>query len=240
MTVEFRNISEHYLGARGRSYFQSGFSSEKHDGRLLQAEYFRPFCSDALVILDFGCCDGLFLRNLPASRRIGVEANAEALDRCQEICSQEGCSIELFQTLEEVEDASADVIISNHCLEHVPNPFGALLGMLNVLKPGGRLVLMLPFDDWRNPIYREWRPGDRDNHLYTWSPTNIGNLLTDAGFVVDWAKLITSAWSPKFMRFRRFLPPSIFSSICHVFAIMRNRRQVFCLAHKVAPDRGQG
>jgi SAM-dependent methyltransferase len=232
MTAEFRNVSAHYLGTRGRTYFRNGFGSDKHDGRLLQAEYFRPFCSDALVVLDFGCADGLFLRNLPAKRRIGVEANAEALDCCQEICRQEGCSIELYPTLEEVDEASVDVLISNHCLEHVPNPFGALLRMLEVLKPGGLLVLMLPFDDWRDQTSREWRPGDRDNHLYTWSPKNIGNLLKDAGFVVDSAKLITSAWSPKFMRFRRFLPPTIFSSICQAFAIIRHRRQVFCLAHK--------
>ncbi|MBM4302078.1 MAG: class I SAM-dependent methyltransferase [Deltaproteobacteria bacterium] len=167
MTVEFRNISKHYLGNRGRTYFRERFGSKKHGGRLLQAEYFRPFCSDALVILDFGCADGLFLRNLPAKRRIGVEVNADALDRCQEICSQTGCSIELYPTLEEVEEASVDVIISNHCLEHVPNPYGALLGMLKVLKPGGRLVFMLPFDDWRDREHREWRAGDHANHLYT-------------------------------------------------------------------------
>jgi SAM-dependent methyltransferase len=233
MTVEFKNISPHYLGTRGQNYFQEGFGPEKHDGRLLQAEYFLPFCGDDLVVLDFGCADGLFLRNLPAKRRIGVEVNASARERCQEVCRQEGCSIELHPSLEEVEEASVDVLISNHCLEHVPNPFGALLGMFKVLKQGGRLVLMLPFDDWRDPKYREWRPVDSDNHLYTWSPMNIGNLLADAGFAVDWAKLIKSAWSPKFMRFRSFLPRPVFNGICRAFALIRQRRQVFCLAHKL-------
>jgi len=109
--------------------------------------------------------------------------------------------------------------------------------MLKVLKPGGRLVLMVPFDDWRDAKYREWQLGDRDNHLYTWSPLNIGNFLTEAGFAVDWAKLITSAWSPKFMGLRRFLPPLIFSTICQVFAQIRHRRQVLCLAHKSTSDK---
>jgi SAM-dependent methyltransferase len=238
MTTEYQNVSGHYLGTRGKAYFQGGFGSDKYEGRLLQADYFRPFCGDDLVLLDFGCADGLFLRNLPARRRIGVEANAAALDRCREICRQEDCSIELHPSLENVKEASVDLLISNHCLEHVPNPFGALLGMLKVLKPGGRLVLILPFDDWRASEHREWRPGDLANHLYTWSPLNIGNLLTDAGFVVDWAKLITSAWSPKFMRLRRFVPPPVFSGICRAFAQLRHRRQVFCLAHKLAPKRG--
>jgi SAM-dependent methyltransferase len=232
MTAELKNVSKHYLGTRGQTYFQKGFGPKKHDGRLLQTEYFHPFCGDDLVVLDFDCADGLFLRNLPAKRRIGVEANAEARGRCLEAPCQEGCSIEIYATLEEVEGTSVDVLISNHCLEHVPNPFGALLEIRKVLKSGGRLVIMLPFDDWRNPQYREWRPMDPDNHLYTWSPMNIGNLLMDAGFVVDWAKLITSAWSPKFMSLRNFLPLPVFESICRVFAIIRHRRQVFCLAHK--------
>jgi len=167
MSAEFQNVSNHYLGTRGWKYFQKGFGPDKHLGRLLQSEYFRPFCGDDLVLLDFGCADGLFLRNLPARRRIGVEVNADALNRCQEISQQEGCSIELHSTLEEVEESSVDVLISNQCLEHVPNPFGALLEMLEVLKPGGRLLLMLPFDDWRNPEHPEWRPGDHHNHLYT-------------------------------------------------------------------------
>jgi hypothetical protein len=54
---------------------------------------------------------------------------------------------------------------------------------------------------------------------------------------VDWAKLITSAWSPKFMGLRRFLPPLIFSTICQVFAQIRHRRQVLCLAHKSTSDK---
>lgn len=75
------NISKHYLDDRGRNYFQKGFGPDKAAGRLLQAEYFLPFCREELVLLDFGCADGLFLRNLPAKRRIGVEAIAEARER---------------------------------------------------------------------------------------------------------------------------------------------------------------
>ncbi len=62
MTVEPKNVSPHYLGTRGRSYYQKGFGPQKHEGRLLQAEYFRPYCGDALVLLDFGSADGLFPR----------------------------------------------------------------------------------------------------------------------------------------------------------------------------------
>lgn len=238
MKTELRNVSKNYLGIRGQKYFGKRFGPEMQDGRLLQSEYFRPFCGGDLVVLDFGCADGLFLRNLPAKRRIGVEVNEEALEHCHEICQKEGCAIELYKTLEEIKEGIVDVIISNHCLEHIPNPFGSLLEMLKVLRPGGRLVLMLPFDDWRSRGHREWWLGDHDKHLYTWSPQNIGNLLAEAGFVVEWAKMITSAWSPKFMGLRRFLPAVVFNAIRWEFAIMRQRRQVFCLAHKAASGGG--
>jgi SAM-dependent methyltransferase len=232
--ADLNEASAHYLGTRGQAYFQSGFGVEKHEGRLFQLEYFLPFCGDDLVVLDFGSADGLFLRNLSARRRIGIEVNPAALDYCQRVCRQGQCSIELHSTLEEVESEVVDVIISNHCLEHVPNPFKTVLQFFRVIKPGGRVVLILPFDDWRAPKYRKWRPGDYDNHLYTWTPMNIGNLLTDVGFKVDRAELITSAWSPKFMRFKRHLHATIFKTICGAFAVVRNARQVFCLAHR--PD----
>jgi SAM-dependent methyltransferase len=226
------DASAHYLGSRGQAYFEKGFGPDKFEGRLFQLEYFLPLCGDDLVVLDFGCADGLFLRNLTAKRRIGLEINPAAQERCRNLCIEEDCAVELYSSLEEVQTEVVDVIISNHCLEHVPNPFKTILQFFRVLKPGGRVVLILPFDDWRAAKYRKWRPGDHDNHLYTWSPMNIGNLLTEAGFEVDQAELIASAWSPKFMRFRKYLPVTVFRGFCNALAVVKNSRQVFCLAHR--------
>ena len=41
-------------------------------------------------------------------------------------------------------DNSFDYVFSCHCLEHMPDTIGTLKEWLRVLKPGGRLVLMLP------------------------------------------------------------------------------------------------
>lgn len=53
-------------------------------------------------------------------------------------------------------DGSFDAVIASHMIEHVANPIGALCEMHRVLRPGGRLVLLVPdrahtFDAGRAP-----------------------------------------------------------------------------------------
>jgi SAM-dependent methyltransferase len=43
-----------------------------------------------------------------------------------------------------VSDSSFDYVFSSHCLEHVPDTIGTLKEWLRILRPGGRLVLVLP------------------------------------------------------------------------------------------------
>ena len=51
-------------------------------------------------------------------------------------------------------DAVADVIVSNHALEHIEAPIDALRQLRPKVKPDGKLVLVLPIDDWRSQ--RRW------------------------------------------------------------------------------------
>lgn len=58
--------------------------------------------------------------------------------------------------LSEVADASFDVVIASHVIEHLANPLKALVELQRVLRPGGRLVLIVPdrhhtFDSARVP-----------------------------------------------------------------------------------------
>ncbi|OWJ65640.1 class I SAM-dependent methyltransferase [Inquilinus limosus] len=43
-------------------------------------------------------------------------------------------------------DGTFDVVIANHVLEHIPDDAAAIAELARVLRPGGRAVLMVPFD----------------------------------------------------------------------------------------------
>ena len=137
-----------------------------------------------------------------------------------------GVTIETFDSLVDVPDGVADVAISNHCLEHILTPLETLRELRRKLKPLALHVLVVPFDDWRKKTHRTWRSGDVDNHLYTWSPLNLGNLLTEAGFNVDTCKVMTGAWHPRFFWILRRLHPRAFAIICYIFGIISNRREI--------------
>jgi hypothetical protein len=54
------------------------------------------------------------------------------------------------------ESGSYDCVIASHCLEHVANPFKALIEWKRVLRSDGVLLLLLPHRDftfdWRRPV----------------------------------------------------------------------------------------
>ena len=65
------------------------------------------------TVLDFGCGGGFLLNNLGCKKKIGIEVNDFARNYC---INKFG--IDCFMSLDEIENNSIDVIISNHCLEH--------------------------------------------------------------------------------------------------------------------------
>ena len=207
---KLKAVSNHYLSERGYQYFN--FFSGQEFGRAIQAEYFLPYTANDKVLLDFGCADGLFLRHLPAEERIGIEVNPAAKEKCEELSKTTNIAVELHEALRTVENERVDIAVSNHALEHVLNPYETLVEMHRVLKPNGHLVFVVPFDDWRSKGHSAYNKDDHDNHLYTWSPLNLGNIVTEAGFTILKTKLFTRAWSPKIFWVHRLLGRNIFDT----------------------------
>jgi SAM-dependent methyltransferase len=229
--------SSHYLGERGKKYFEERFNEQQTFGISHQSRYFAPFCSPNAVLLDLGCGDGTMLRLLPAAKKYGVEINPHCHKKIHELNRDLSCPINLFDSIYPISDNSVDIVISNHCIEHIPNPFEALNQVKRVLVPGGKFVLVTPFDDWRQKDYNSWKPGHHHNHLYTWPPMNIGNLLTEAGFDVHEVRLSTSAWSPKIFWVHRLFGELPFRIACNLLSRLIQRREVLSIANK--PSSGE-
>ena len=201
-------------------------------GRKYQSRYFAPFCRDDKVLLDFGCGDGTLARELPAAKRYGVEINPACREKIQAMNAAGDRRIDVFESIQGVADRCIDVAISNHCLEHVPNPLGTLKALHRVLKPGGDLIIVVPFDDWRQKGHRSWQPNDLDQHLYTWSPLILGNLLSAAGFQVDTIHLCSRAWSPRLFWIHRLIGNLGFEIACRLLSVLKQRREVFSKSSK--------
>lgn len=191
-------------------------------GGHLEARKFSSSILSTDTVLDFGCGTGTMLLSLDCARRVGVEINPAAQAEAA------AAGIEIYASLADVPPRSIDVVVSNHALEHVLSPYDELRRLLHVLVPGGRLVICLPFDDWRTQ--RTYLPNDINHHLYTWSPQLIGNLLCDAGFEVRSTLMLTHAWPPGWVWLDAHLPSSVFDSACAWWARVRRRRQVVVYA----------
>lgn len=218
------SVSSHYLGERGCQYAE-GFQ-DHHLGYRLQAEYFQPHILSQDIVLDFGCGNGGILKHIKCKEISGLEVNPYTLSQAQKL----GVTARIYSNVDELPNNCFTVIYSNHVLEHVPSPVLILQRLKKSLKRRGRLILILPLDDWRSSYQQKWLKDDHDRHLYTWTPRLIANLLYEAGYEVDDVKVITSAWS--FRLFPLYKIPIFGKLARRITAILLKRRQIKVLATK--------
>jgi SAM-dependent methyltransferase len=190
-------------------YDKNYFEWQKEVGELSASAcsfLFEPYVKPGHSVLDFGCGGGFILSRLRCAHKYGVEVNPSARDEA----ARNGLTV--LSDLGEMKNASVDVVISNHALEHVRDPLGELRRMRQTLKPGGRLVLVTPFERGS-----AWRPADKNQHLYTWSPMNLGNLVTSAGFKVESAVVISHRFPPFGLKIRKAIGGSLFHLLCRAW-----------------------
>jgi len=213
--------SKHYEGKKAKSYFAYQ-NQNAAIGALLNKEKFINYIKLTDKVLDFGCGGGWLLSSISCSKKVGVEVNLEA----QEICKKN--KIDVRSSIEAIKECDFDVIISNHCLEHVPYPIQALLELRDKLRHEGMLVVVVPIDDWRNQ--KDYTGEDIDHHLHTWTPRLLANTLVEAGYEIERIDILTHAWIPYFPFFLKIMPRFLFNFTCRVWSFLRRRRQIVAVA----------
>ena len=183
------------------------------------SEHIRP--SDTVV--DLGCGGGYLLHELQCRRKIGVEINPAARKVAAE-------RISVVPSLSKIKDGTVDVIISNHALEHVLDPLAVIHEAHKKLKNGGLAVFVVPCE--RHD--RRYIEHDGHRHLFTWSPSNLGNLFDEGGFKVESSLRLFSRWPPKHVLLQKAFGWKIFNAICDLYGRLRaDVTQVRVVARKM-------
>lgn len=173
-----------YVGAAGAVY---------HEGKrslppaavpwvtAVRAALFQPFVQPSDSVFEFGCGFGWNLAGLQCARRIGHDVASQLRPIV------EAAGITFAETTQSLPAASFEVVIAHHSLEHVPDPRAVLAELNRLLKPGGRLLLAVPYEGERR--YRRFDPAEPNHHLFSWNVQTLGNLVTVSGFTLEHAGL---------------------------------------------------
>jgi SAM-dependent methyltransferase len=94
-------------------------------------------------------------------------------------------------------DASYDVVMANHVLEHIPDDAAAMRELFRLLKPGGLALLTVPLNPSRRQTYENpavitpaarWAHFSAHDHVRMYG-LDFADRLAAAGFAVDTFRL---------------------------------------------------
>lgn len=163
-------------------------------------------------VIDFGCGGGYLLSNIMAEEKIGIEINKNARVNGTKL------GLKIVDNLDKIADGWADVIISNHVLEHVDDPLGILKIVYKKLKKGGKVVFVVPYE-----IDNRYIDDDINNHMYTWGPLNLANLFKRAGFKIRKAEVLRHQWPPYYYLIYKVFGKVVFHWLSYVYCYLSRK-----------------
>lgn len=163
---------------------------QRFDAREMQAkqDLWQVLCKDFLqkkigdvdTVLDLGAGSCEFINNITAKRRIAVDLSPA-------LTTFAGAGVECFVTradqIDGVDDASVDVVFSSNFFEHLPSKpvlLATLKEAKRVLRPGGRLIVLMP-----NLRYLTGRYWDYFDHHLPLTHLSLAEGLELSGFTVE-------------------------------------------------------
>jgi SAM-dependent methyltransferase len=191
------------------------------------ARFFQDFINSTDSVLHFWCGGGYLLNALSCGDKYGIDASAKYRAHAQSTFG--------FRVQSNFDDLkNLDVVISSHTLARLPNPRQALIDSYNALRDGGTLVILVPCYNHKNK-YTEF---NFEQHLYSWSPIDIGNLVHNVGFSVLSAERICHRIPPKGALLLKLTGPALFNLLCKFWGWLRpNQTQIRVVALKMSRPR---
>jgi SAM-dependent methyltransferase len=184
---------------------------------------FQDFVNPTDSVLHFWCGGGYLLNSLVCGEKYGVEASPKYREHGQTTFGfRVAPKLAGFKNL--------DVVISSHTLARLPNPLQTLSDAYKALRDGGTLVVLVPCYSHKNK-YTEF---NFEQHLYSWSPIDIGNLVHRAGFTILSVERICHRIPPKGALLLKFCGERFFHLICMAYGwLSTNQTQIRVVALKM-------
>jgi 2-polyprenyl-3-methyl-5-hydroxy-6-metoxy-1,4-benzoquinol methylase len=148
------------------------------------------------TVLEAGCHTGDFSRWLKQAGCVitGLELNSKALEVARPFLQEAICGdIESADVMEQLSAKKFDVILFEHVLEHLTDPWRVLAGAKKLLAPGGQVIIALPnISNAQNRLemfagrFNYSSIGVMDKtHLRFFNQKTARELITQAGLKVD-------------------------------------------------------
>jgi 2-polyprenyl-3-methyl-5-hydroxy-6-metoxy-1,4-benzoquinol methylase len=105
-------------------------------GEMSSYRFVYPYLKGKRV-LDIGCSDGLYLKNL-SKESVGIEQVPELSAACEKI----GLNVingDVGETVSRISDNSFEAVLFSHVMEHLDSPISMLRRIHRILVPGGGL-----------------------------------------------------------------------------------------------------
>ncbi len=165
--------------------YTSRFTSEQErvrssSWRVLCRDFFQRYILPSDTIVDIGAGDGLFLKNIRASKKIAVDLSEHAKEL--EKHGIEVIQVSASQFVKHL-SGSVDVVFMSNFLEHLPNK-AILLEVLaecrRALKPGGLILILQPNVRYAGSAY--W---DYIDHHIALTEHSLVEALQVTGFNIE-------------------------------------------------------
>lgn len=134
----------------------------------------QPWVRSTDVVFEFGCGWGWNLGALKCARRLGHDISSIVAPAVSAL------GIEFIPELSGVADASCDLIVCHHVLEHVLEPATTLNRLRKFIRKDGTLLAVVPYEYERR--YRRFDPSEPNHHLHAWNIQTFCALLTVCGW----------------------------------------------------------
>jgi len=183
-------------------YDYTHFSGSRAIARLMRLPVLKPLYNRAIFgldvllhryvaggrLLEVGCGAGRYLdlmRALGWENVVGVDFSRKAVDQARDVLGLEVYCGELREV--ELEPDSFDAVSLSHTLEHVPDPVEFLRDIRQVMKPGGRLAIVVPnVESLASRTYSDyWLGLEPPRHLVNFTRRSLTLAIESAGLKIQ-------------------------------------------------------